>query len=63
MRMMATSEAQIAAFQADGYLHLPRYLDESALDAIKQTLNRVVDRINTFHGEEVYYEDKDESYF
>ena len=58
MRIMATSEVQIAAFQADGYLHLPRYLDESALDAIKQTLNRVVDRINTFRSEEVYYEDK-----
>ena len=58
MRMSAISEEQIAAFQADGYLHLPRYLDESALDAIKQTLNRVVDRINTFRSEEVYYEDK-----
>ena len=50
MRMSAISEEQIAAFQADGYLHLPRYLDESALEATKQTLNRVVDRINTFRS-------------
>ena len=58
MRMRAISEEKIAAFQADGYLHLPRYLDESALDATKQTLNRVIDRINTFRSEEIYYEDK-----
>ena len=58
MRMRATSEEQIAAFQADGYLHLPRYLDESALDATKQTLKKVMNKINTFRNEEIYYEDK-----
>ena len=58
MRMRAISKEQIAAFQADGYLHLPHYLDESALNATKQTLNRVVEQINTFRSEEIYYEDK-----
>ena len=52
------SKEQIEAFQADGYLHLPRYLDESALEAIKQTLKKVMDKINAFPEEEVYYEDK-----
>ena len=56
--MRAISEEQIEAFKADGYLHLPRYLDESALDATKQALNKVMDKINTFPGEEIYYEDK-----
>ena len=52
------SKEQIEAFQADGYLHLPGYLDESALEAIKQTLKKVMDKINAFPEEEVYYEDK-----
>ena len=52
------SKEQIEAFQADGYLHLPHYLDESALEAIKQTLKKVMDKINAFPEEEVYYEDK-----
>ena len=58
MRMRAISEEQIEAFKADGYLHLPRYLDESALDATKQALKKVMDKINTFRSEEIYYEDK-----
>jgi flagellar biosynthesis regulator FlbT len=58
MRMRAISEEQIAAFQADGYLHLPHCLDESALDATKQALKKVMDKINTFRNEEIYYEDK-----
>ena len=58
MRMRAISKEQIAAFQADGYLHLPRYLDESALNATKQALKKVTDKINTFRSEEIYYEDK-----
>jgi phytanoyl-CoA hydroxylase len=58
--MRAISEEQIEAFKADGYLHLPRYLDESALDATKQALKKVMDKINTFRSEEIYYEDKED---
>ena len=60
MRMRAISEEQIESFKADGYLHLPRYLDESALSATQQALKKVMDKINTFRSEEIYYEDKED---
>lgn len=49
---------QKKAFDQDGYLCLPAFFDEQKLAEIWIALGRVIENVNDYRVEEVYYEDK-----